>query len=253
MIVHLGCASPTERFDDAAQVLGFSHYVVSGRDFDHVVYYRRGVPPGGNLHVYLAGDAHPGRALRWFPPDPTPGPELLELVALDSGPSLLLGRPCAHRRGRCAEAAAWTTHRYGPGVVASLEEALRAVRARHPHEGLVLIGHSGGGTLAMLLAERIPSVRGVVTLAGNLDTAAWAAYHGYPEPAGTLNPALRPPLAAPQLHLLAAKDRVVPPALVSRAIARQPGARTRSFPSFDHNCCWAGIWRGVVEELRSQR
>ena len=31
--------------------------------------------------------------------------------------------------------------------------------------------------------------------------------------------------------------------------ARQPGATTRSYPEFDHSCCWETIWPAVLEDL----
>ena len=57
-----------------------------------------------------------------------------------------------------------------------------------------MIGYSGGGTLAQLVAEKFTQTRAVVTLAGNLDLAAWVQLHDYTPLGGSLNPAERPPL-----------------------------------------------------------
>ena len=67
--------------------------------------------------------------------------------------------------------------------------ALSDILQRRPYQGLVLIGYSGGGVLAMLLAEQFPATQAVVTVAGNLDTDAWAIEHGYSPLRGSLNPA----------------------------------------------------------------
>ncbi len=203
------------------------------------------------VHVYLAGDAAPRRAARFRPPDATPRPvRVLELMALDPHPRLLLGRPCAFGAPQCA-AQWWTSARFGEPVVESLARALAALLAEHGKREVVLIGHSGGGALAMLLAERVPETRAVVTLAGNLDVGAWQRHHGFLPLEGSLDPAARPPLPARifQLHLLAGRDARVPPALVQAAIARQPDARVRVFPRFDHGCCWAEVWPQVLSEL----
>jgi pimeloyl-ACP methyl ester carboxylesterase len=50
-----------------------------------------------------------------------------------------------------------------------MQAALERILASGHFDGVVLIGYSGGGTLAMLLAARVPETRGVITIAGNLD------------------------------------------------------------------------------------
>ena len=247
------CATPAERADREAQRLGFARGLVRGSGFDHVVYHREADDPGsGVLHVYLEGDGSPAAAARWHPPDPTlRRPLALRLMALDPAPSLYLGRPCYHGAGPCSPWY-WTLGRYGEEVVRSLAAAVRRAAEEWGAPGLVLIGHSGGGALAMLVAERLPETRAVVTLAGNLDPEAWAAHHGYEPLAGSLNPARRPPLdpRVLQLHLLGGRDAEVPPAVVEAALARQPGARRRLLPEADHDCCWEAVWPGLLAELR---
>ncbi len=171
-------------------------------------------------------------------------------MASDPGPSLLLGRPCAHDATRCDEVAPWTSARYGEAVVESLGAAIDSLEPATGDRGVVLIGYSGGGTLAMLVAERLAQVRRVVTLAGNLDTAAWVGHHGFPGLPDSLNPAERPPLSVPQLHLVGENDKVVPPHLGRTLWERQPNAEVRRLPGVDHTCCWERVWPAVARELR---
>src|SRR5258707_1238646 len=63
------------------------------------------------------------------------------------------------------------------------------------YETIAWFGHSGGGTLAVLLARRFSQTRLVVTVAGDLDTAAWAKAVAREDLDGSLNPADGPPLA----------------------------------------------------------
>jgi dienelactone hydrolase len=242
------CAEPSPRFDREAQELGFVREEVAGAGFTHAVYRNRGAraAAGSGLHVYLEGDGTPWTGGRHAAVDPTPrSPVALELMARDGGAALLLGRPCYHGHQAdpgCA-ASLWTDARYSEAVVASMAKALERLSPRG--ERLVLVGHSGGGTLAMLLAERVETVDTVITVAGNLDVAAWTRRHDYEPLSGSLDPSARPalPLRIRQVHLAGGRDREVPPDLVVAAARRQPGARVVLRPEFDHACCWARDWR----------
>jgi pimeloyl-ACP methyl ester carboxylesterase len=226
---------------------------LSTAHFQLEVYRSQGTRRSQTLHVYLQGAASPRSALRHRPPDPTPSSSPgFELMHLDPAPSVLVARPGTHGAPPC-DPIHWTTGRYGEPVVASLAEAIERLRAEHGARGLILIGHSGGGALAMLLAARLPSTRAVVTLAGNLDVAAWARHHGQAPLVHSLDPARRPPLSSDvvQLHLLGGRDRVVPPELVREAIARQPGAQGRLYPDQGHRAGWTRVWPGVLDELEA--
>jgi membrane-bound lytic murein transglycosylase len=63
----------------------------------------------------------------------------------------------------------WTHLRYSPEVVASMVSALRRFLTLHPSRRVVLIGYSGGGTLAWLMAGQVSETAAIVTVAANLD------------------------------------------------------------------------------------
>jgi pimeloyl-ACP methyl ester carboxylesterase len=248
------CTTPSRHAEETAAGLGLTRRLVPGAAFEHVVYQRGESRRGPELHVYLEGDASPRRALRSRPPDPTPSdPLMLRLMALDPAPSVYLGRPCQHGTAPC-DPIHWSSGRFGEPVVASLVAALEEVRRETGASRVVLFGYSGGGALAMLVAERAPEVTAVVTLAGNLAVGSWANHHGHTPLEASLDPALRPPLRPEvlQLHVLGGRDEVVPPALTRPEIARQPGARTLWFPDQDHVCCWAEVWPRVLAELERE-
>ena len=251
------CAGPSPSFDREAHELGFVREDVAGTGFTHAIYRVGRAAAGDRLHVYLEGDGTPWTDGRHAAVDPTlRSPVALKLMTRDPAVTLLLGRPCYH--GHYADAgcrpALWTDARYSEAVVASMAGALDAVRP--PGTRLTLIGHSGGGTLAMLLAERVAGVDAVVTIAGNLDLAAWARRHDYEPLSASLDPSARAPLPPHirQIHFAGERDREVPPQLVGAAARRQPGARLEVRPGFDHACCWLRDWPGLLRlaTLRSE-
>ncbi|WP_455204786.1 alpha/beta fold hydrolase [Kaarinaea lacus] len=118
----------------------------------------------------------------------------------------------------------------------------------HPYENITFIGYSGGGALAMLLAERFARTQAVVTIAANLDIDAWAASHSYSTLQGSLNPALRPPLvdSIKQIHFAGAKDDNVNPAVIASVARQQKVSTLVIYDDFDHICCWVEHWREIL-------
>ena len=246
-----GCATPADRFNERAGALGFSAIGVRGGDFGLQAYVA-GVPPGaGTLHVYIEHDGTPWLGEGAVAADPTPRlPVALELMARDRGPRLFLGRPChlaPADKGPC-DPLLWTHRRYSPEVVAAMVAGLRDLLARYPVEQVVLIGYSGGGTLAWLMAREVPEATGVVTIAANLDIDLWADVHGYSPLDGSLNPARQPalPRTIGQVHYFGRLDRNVPPAVGASFHARHPEARIVVVDDFDHVCCWVARWPELV-------
>lgn len=247
-----GCQTLPERVDDYAARQGMARRVVAGEPFRHVVYERRGATPAADtLHVYIEGDGRPWLYGALVATDPTPrNAYALTLMAADPRPSLYLGRPCyfgLHDEGAC-DGRLWTSARYAPEVVDSMAAALGRLLAERGHPEVVLVGYSGGGALAVLLADRVAGVRGVVTVAANLDTDGWTARHGYLPLEGSLNPMASARLEGiPHVHLGGAEDTVVPGDMI-RAFARRHGGRYRILDGFDHRCCWRDNWPGLLYE-----
>ncbi|VTP79138.1 Uncharacterised protein [Leclercia adecarboxylata] len=71
----------------------------------------------------------------------------------------------------------WTQDRFSPVVIDAMSEALNQIVLRYPRVQLDLVGYSGGGNIAALLAERRSDVRSLRTVAGNLDVAYVNAIH----------------------------------------------------------------------------
>jgi hypothetical protein len=253
-LVLSACATPTESFFARASALGFSVDVETGTHHRHVLLLSSASRADGPVHVYIDHDGLPWRRVDTVSADPTPRhPLALELMARDTGDRVYVGRPCYF--GRSADpgcgAEMWTSRRYADEVVRSLATV---IDRRRRHDGaarpVVLIGVSGGGTLAWLVAHHLPAVDAVVTVAGNLDVAGWARWHGYTPLSGSRDPALEPDLPPPirQVHLVGGRDAVVPPALTRGFAARHPNAVVVELPAFDHVCCWRDRWPALLAE-----
>jgi hypothetical protein len=245
------CTSPAKRADQLAARAGFGRETIEGAAFHHVVYRNHITAAGGTLHVYIEGDGTPYSRPTMVATDPTPRePLMLRLMVQDELPSVYLGRPCYF--GLASESsckpAEWTLRRFSPEILDSMDAALRAEMARSGASRVELFGHSGGGTIAVLLAQRLPEVKRVITLAPTLDTAAWCALHHYDPLSGSLNPvdqrANRADLTV--VHWVGSRDSNTPPSLVSAAAAAR-GEQVRVVAGFSHNCCWEKMWGEILE------
>jgi len=209
---------------------------------------------GQILNIYIEGDGQPWHTPSEVAWDPTPKHStMMTLMAMDHGPALFLGRPCYFGVSDTECSAIWWTHkRYAREILDSMNGALNALADRYA--GLRLIGHSGGGTLAMLMAATRDDVESLVTLAGNLDTLAWTRLHEYSPLEGSLNPVDLPvPERVQQLHLVGRMDSVMPPDLIPSALLKQKNVVVRLMDGQDHRCCWHQIWPGILKEWDSRR
>ena len=174
--------------------------VINTKKFNLAVYFNEFFNSyhGGKIHIYLDGDGSPWRDNGLsISRDPTPHHYLaLQLLSLDSAPSILIGRPCYHGFSRDSNCypLLWTYQRYSETVLSAISEAINAILKDKETPKAIFIGYSGGGTLAVLLAEKIPQTHAIITLAGNFDLATWVKLHHYDQLDGSIDPIARPPL-----------------------------------------------------------
>jgi len=249
------CASPAHRIDAVARNANFQKQVEWGSGFRHVIYRNAAATQTGVLHVYIEGDGTPYRRPDTAASDPTPrNPLMLRLMVLDPTRSIYLGRPCYFEpnRDRACDPIFWTLRRYGPEVLDSMAAVLRLEAERAGADRIELFGHSGGGTLAVLLSQRLNNVTRVITLGANLDTAAWCKLHHYTPLSGSENPADTQPQPNPGgiqiLHLVGTDDTNTPPSLVIAAAHARGDEPVRVVAHFSHSCCWETTWADVLRE-----
>lgn len=254
VLISGGCASPATRLSRFAESRQLQESRVSTETFEHVIYRSTGHSSERQLHVYLEGDGLPW-ILRFIKmQDPTPRRALmLELMSTDTAPAIYIGRPCYNGLYDSAgcDQSMWTSARYSPAVVNSMSAVLiRELRERGFDE-VAIFGHSGGGALALLIAEQVPEVKTIVTLAGNLDTDAWIRHHAFSPLYTSLNPAGRESLPASitQVHYLGGQDRNIPPELNAGWINGQKNSFGIAVADYSHSCCWRELWPSILSSL----
>jgi len=214
----------------------------------------------GNLVIYIEGDGRAWLSRSRLSDDPTPlDPVALRLALKDLAPLILyLARPCQYvldggnkSRGRGCDPVYWSARRYGDEVIAALNGAIDQAKQRTGAQTVSLIGYSGGGTVAVLIAARRRDVTRLVTIVPVLDHGAWTAHHKVSPLTGSLNPV---DVAAslgylPQRHFFGAVDEIAPRRLSENFFARLPSstpAQVSIIEGFDHNCCWVAEWPGLL-------
>ncbi|MCG8671494.1 MAG: alpha/beta hydrolase [Pseudomonadales bacterium] len=252
-----GCKSTTTEQNYAAQYTANLQYF-AGNPYQHAIYVNPAAfkiqtqqqQKARFLHVYIEGD---GKAFSGgkVSVNPTPNnPMLLKLMQQDEQPAIYLGRPCYFnpKDNQCSPNV-WTRQRYSAKVVQSMLAALSHFSSDYEH--VVLIGHSGGGTIATLMAAKEPKAAMLITLAGNLDIFSWALEHQYQPLKESLNPMDLDPLPAQllQIHYAGANDELINPEWIGDFASKQKRAEFHQLLDIEHVDGWEEFWPQILEKL----
>jgi hypothetical protein len=256
-VVLLSCATiplPGERRSHADQLAAkhsWNSKVIQAGKFDLVAYVPETLTKDEVLTVYIEGDGFAWLTGSTPSADPTPRDPLALRLALahPAGNAAYLARPCQYvdaAQTGCAQRY-WTEARFAPEVVEAMNIAADALKARFGAQRLTLVGYSGGANIAALLAARRQDVVRLVTVAGNIDHAAWTHHHRVQPLQGSLNAADQGHSIRnlPQTHFVGGRDRVIPVELARNWGESFLGDRQRNLrilPDYDHQCCWAENW-----------
>ena len=205
-----------------------------------------------SLVVYLEGDGR-GVVRGRVTQDPTPGHPLgYELASADPAPAVLylarIGQYQPSQTGREFQPY-WSDKRLAEEAVhaasLAIDEAKRRLEARQIH----LVGYSGGGGLAMLLAQRRTDVVSLVTVAGLLDTQWWVREKNYHPITGSLNPADQAARLTnlPQVHFYGSYDPIIPGSMSGHFQSLAPFTHfQRVEVQTNHWKNWAEWWPGLL-------
>lgn len=203
------------------------------------------------LVVYIGGDGHAWE--RYGPSDnPTPmNPLALRLAGIDQSPNVLfLARPCQYVNDTCS-VKYWTSHRMAKEVIESYQQIITDLANHHRFSSVQLVGFSGGGGVAGLLAYQLQlsnqlHIESFRSVAGNLDHRYWTKELALIPMNGSLNAS---DIASeinniPQLHFIGRSDRVIS-ANISRSYQEQSGDTacvTISEQPASHVRGWVALW-----------
>lgn len=261
----LGCAGvgPQQRRDHAEALAATHHWQalrLSTPRFVLAAYQPITRMPSDSLAIYIEGDGLAWLSRSQPSGDPTPlNPIALGMaVQHGTGAAAYLARPCQYVDGQDARGCAtayWTERRFAPEVIEATSLAIDQLKQAAGARQLVLVGYSGGGAVAALVAARRKDVRQLVTVAGNLDHLTWTRLHQVPALTGSLNPAddwvaLQ---TLDQLHWVGQKDSNVSIEVAKAYQARFPPDRqpvVRELPDIDHSCCWVELWPELALQIR---
>lgn len=210
----------------------------------------------GLLTVVIEGDGITRLPGGIVSPDPTsPRPTGLRIAqAWPLGPVAWLGRACqfVRRRDPACSRRDWTDGRYAEPLVSAMNEAIDGLKAQVGATRVQLVGWSGGGLMALLIAGRRSDVAGLATFASPLDLPAWARLKGA-RPFSAPAPPER--LDMPQVHVFGLRDRTVPSASgvgLARRLAKGPLDLVVEAPEA-HLCCWRAQARDAAARLALAR
>ena len=202
-----GCATKNPLTDFQFQTVTAPPYVIAS-------WYRIDAPKD-DLRIYIEGDGHSFDAYNNPTNNPTPRSNFLRnIAAKDPNPNVVyLARPCQYFQTSTCSQEDWTSGRFSPTIVNSMEKTILSLAKKANANKIILIGYSGGAQIAGLVAVKHPEkIKKVITIAGVLDQQAWTSYHGDSPLYQSLN--LKDYQDTfnqiPQKHFIGEKDKVVP-------------------------------------------
>lgn len=140
----------------------------------------------------------------------------------------------------------WGIKRFAPEIIQSTNQALTQVKQHYHFSGIHLIGYSGGGAIAALVASQRNDIISLTTFAGNLDTDMHSDVHGVTPLSGSVNPkTIAAQISAlPQTHYAGAQDENVTPEIIKSFIAAMPENNAATFilvPNATHQQGWDSV------------
>ncbi|WP_226572525.1 alpha/beta fold hydrolase [Mangrovibacter yixingensis] len=241
---------------DIAKKGQLTEKVVVTPEFSFLTWQRINAP-SQPLTIYIEGDG-----LAWisrYQPssDPTPkNPVALRLAALDPGSNVVyIARPCQYigvGSNPTCQVPYWTSKRFSADVINAMSEAIDKIKQSAFATQIQLVGYSGGGAVAALLAEQRKDILSLRTVAGYLDIEYVNQLHHVSPMPDSLNPINKANKLAliPQIHFSGAHDTLIPPEVAQRFTQQTGGSCARAVlvPGMTHQGPWETQWLHLLKQ-----
>ena len=260
-----GCSSVSERLEEAETLSmehGFQKSVIKTKDFLLMTYIRfqqEGLP----VSIYIEGDGYAYAGRHRASSNPTPkNPMGLKLALVDTTPNVIyIARPCQYiqlKDDPNCQQDYWTTKRYSIEVMDATNEAINTLKNKLGFKQIRLIGYSGGGTVAAILAATRNDVIDLRTVAGNLDIDVFVRVHEVTPLVGSLNPVdfANTLVNIPQVHFVGEKDDIITPPITDSYIdairkydASLECVNVRQIKDVSHAKGWETVWQRYADRV----
>jgi hypothetical protein len=257
----LGCATIPLFNDRASVAQGIAakagltkEYIKAGR-FTLMSYHRLD-KRSESISIYIEGDGRAWESKYMLSDDPTPlNPVALRLAAQDpAGNVVYIARPGQYPFSGIPDCDSryWSGSRFAQEVINSFSQAIDLLKEKSLARHVELIGYSGGGAIAVLLAARRRDVTALRTVAGNLDPQAFCEYHHVSQLEGSMDPmnVAREISLIPQRHFAGSKDSIVP-VFITRYFIKQLGDKSDDRITIVQGASHSKEWQQRWKELLS--
>lgn len=251
----------TQRVIETAEAQGFEHAIYPTKHFKLTAYQRFNRIDDPKVHVYIEGDGNSWKTRYQLSNNPTPKqPLALQLALSDPAPNVIyIARPCQYTPlsddPQC-DAKFWSSHRYAPEVIASVNAVLDAVVAQRGNKktDFLLVGFSGGASVALLTAGQRKDVTQLITVAGDLNHTLLNEHHRTSPLKGSLNPSDNMALIAhiPQTHWCGTQDGIVPCWTVEAFCKKMNNpalVQCHSLHDASHHSHWVKAWPDLLSSV----
>lgn len=207
------------------------------------------------MKVYIEGDGLSWLTSSTISKNPTPiNPMSLKLMTKDTSIcKVYLARPCQYVSSNACKSKYWTSHRFSKEVLTSYQEILDQIKNDNLINNYELIGYSGGGTIATLLAANRTDIYSLITVSGNLDIDYWTKKHFLSPLEGSLNPSSYTTTLqnVKQLHLIGGKDTIIDESVFQSYYKRFKNTKMikhKVYPMFNHSSGWEEEWVNISND-----
>jgi dienelactone hydrolase len=255
------CSSVENRAEyasDIASKAGMQKQEVTTSTFILTTYYKIN-DKNAPVDIYIEGDGFAWATSGRLSSNPTPKDAFtLGLAVQDPASNVIyIARPCQYtslEKDKSCAPKYWSGSRFAPEVVDSLNDAISYYTKSFAAPKINLIGYSGGGGLAALLAARRSDVVTLRTVAGNLDHAAVNKFHGVDNLDNSLNAIdVAGKLASlPQYHFAGEMDEIIPLSVINGFAEKSEKGngcvQVSSVKGATHFSGWQENWRKLLAE-----